>query len=109
MNVLMSHLNLFKFQPFVSCSCSRLSVLACSPQGSLYYWANVLRDTGVTCEGSVHVGEGSAYSITSLPGGLGSLVATNTATLHLVILPSAKSLQVCYIRPLYKNLMLCTV
>ena len=74
---------------------SRLSVLACSPQGALYYWVDVLRDTAVTCEGSIHVGEGSAHSIASLPSGLGSVVATNTATLHLVVPPTTKSLQVC--------------
>ena len=74
----------------------RLSVLACSPHGALYYWANILRDTAVTCEGAVHVGEGSAYYITTLPDGLGSMVATSTATLFLVLPPSAKSVQVCW-------------
>ena len=49
----------------------------------------------MTCEGSVHVGEDSVYSITTLPDGLGSVVATNTAILHLVVPLSAKSLQVC--------------
>ena len=83
------------FHPHTYAYHSRLSVLACSPQGALYYWVDVLRDTTVTCEGSVRVGESSAYSIASLPNGLGSVVSTNTAILHLVVPPSSKSLQVC--------------
>ena len=77
-----------------STSISSPSVLACSPHGELYYWANVLRDTSVTCEGSIDIGEGNSFSVTSLPDGLGCVVATTAAALFVVVPPSTASAQV---------------
>lgn len=73
----------------------RLSVLACSNDGGLFYWANILRNTSVACEGSINVEEGHAYSVTSLPDGLGCVVATTTASMFVVTPPTSTSSQVC--------------
>ena len=86
----------YVFTHVIDCgiSVSSLSVLACSPHGGLYYWANVLRETSVTCEGSIDVGEGNSFSVTSLPDGLGCVVATTAAALFVVVPPSTVSSQV---------------
>ena len=70
-------------------------MLACSPHGGLYYWSNVLRDTSLTCEGLLDVGDGGGiFCVTALPGDLGFVVATTAAALFLVAPPSTTAPQV---------------
>ena len=48
----------------------------------------------MTCEGSVDAGVGGVFSVTSLPNGLGFVVATTAAALFLVAPPTSSASQV---------------
>ena len=51
----------------------------------------MLRDVSVTVEGVVDTGEGVVFSVSSLPGEIGCLVATSNSTLFLIALSSPVS------------------
>ena len=69
------------------------SVLACSPEGALRYWADPQqRGSDQPLEGSVDVGEGTAFSVVSVSDGF--VLATSLATLYHITAPSEKVGQV---------------
>ncbi len=61
--------------------------MAASPEGKLYYWSNVLRDTPIVTEATADVGGGYSFTLTSLAGCSGCLLATTQGDLFLVSLP----------------------
>ena len=42
-------------------------MMGCSPEGSVYWWSNILKSTAVSLKDSVDVGEGCVLSITNMP------------------------------------------
>ena len=60
--------------------------MGCSPEGSVCWWANVLKSTTVSLQDVVDVGEGFACSVDGLPekDGPCCLVATSLANLWIV-------------------------
>ena len=50
---------------------SRASLLACSPEGDVYWWSDVLQAVAVTLQGSVNMGDSMVFAVNSIVDGHG--------------------------------------
>ena len=63
---------------------SSVAVMAASPEGKLYYWADAFRDTSTVTEGSADVGNGYSFMLAALASSRGCVLATTQGSLFHV-------------------------